>query len=359
MKVKVLLIGPSISKTRGGMATVISDLLRSQTLAEAVSYKYLASHSETNQLIKIIKAFNSWFQALFTVGNYDILHIHAASGASFFRKSVFVLIAKAFKKKSILHVHSNDFDTFYSNSNRYVKSFIRFTLNSCSSIIVLSQYWKLFFDNEVFARNVYVLPNGVDPEIFKCCLNSPDTEYRDFLFLGRLGKRKGIYDLLAGIDTLVHKENRRDIHFYLAGDGEIEKVAAIIKERNLEHHVSLSGWIENDDKLIHLYKTQTLLLPSYHEGLPLSILEGMACGKTIISTKVGGIPELVTDYENGFLISPGNVQELTDAIRFILDNPELPGEIAKRNIAKIAHNFNLSSIHEKVLDHYKRLVNDN
>jgi glycosyltransferase involved in cell wall biosynthesis len=358
MKVKVLLIGPSIHGTKGGMATVIHGMLTSPVLSAGVSYRYLSSHSEKNNFIKFIKAVYSWSVAFFTVGKYDIFHIHVASGASFLRKSVFVLIAKAFRKKSILHVHSSDFDNYYSNSGKYGKSYIRYILKSCSSIFVLSKYWKVFFENEILASSVHVLPNGVDPGMFKGCLNSPDTAYRDFLFLGRLGKRKGIYDLLDSIDILVNKENRGDIHFYFAGDGEIEKVSAKIKEKNLESHISLSGWIDNDGKLNHLGKTQTLLLPSYHEGLPMSILEGMACGKTIISTKVGGIPDVVTNYENGLLVSPGNIQELTDAISIILDNPDLAVQIGKRNVAKIAGDYNLTAIHKKVLEHYMSLINN-
>ena len=108
----------------------------------------------------------------------------------------------------------------------------------------------------------------------------------------------------------------------------------IVEEKKLENNIIIVGWADFDKKLELLKKSSVLVLPSYNEGLPMAILEGMACGKAIISTTVGAIPEVVKE-ENGILIEPGDIKKLSEALIGYCMNQEIVERTGKNNIALI------------------------
>lgn len=348
----VIIVGPSITRTKGGMATVINDMLQSGT--PQLRFTHLVSHVEGSAYEKIgtmLEAMVSFMKA----NPVDLVHIHVASGASFYRKSLFVLLSRLRGLPVVIHVHGADFDSFYNNSSSIAKWYIRKIFSLCSRTLVLSAFWKDFFIRHIIGENVEVLHNGVYTHVFEACYTMPANLSR-FLFLGRLGQRKGVYDLLQAADILVNQQQHRDLLFYLAGDGEIEQVQAIVNERGLQQNVQLLGWIGEKEKLECLKKADTMILPSYNEGLPMSILEAMAAGKIIISGRVGGIPDLVTEGENGFLITPGDVESLCRHIVFVKSHPEEMLRMAQNNRNKIDADYNLQKINGQLHSIYRQIV---
>lgn len=346
---KVLVVGPSITRTKGGMATVINDMLENKQ-NPAVQFEHIVSHAEGSALEKILLIITTFHKVL-TRSDYDLVHIHVASGASFYRKSLVVWAGKLRRKPVIMHVHGADFDTFYHHSFSLIRYYIRKTFAACNKVLVLSGYWKGFFDTFIYAGNTEVLHNGVYTEVFKPCHTAP-ANITKFLFLGRLGQRKGVYDLLEAINRLVNTHQQKNFTFYLAGDGELEQVKEIIVKNNLTSHVQLLGWLNEEQKMKWFKQVDTIVLPSYNEGLPMAILEAMAGGKIIISSKVGGIPDLVTEQENGFLISPGDVEGLEQYISYVYTHPAEMVRISANNIKKIQDNYNLAIINNRLADIY-------
>jgi glycosyltransferase involved in cell wall biosynthesis len=251
-------------------------------------------------------------------------------------------------------MHGFDFDSFYLNSKPFFKRYIKSSLNKSDKILVLSNYWKSFFDREFLNLPVEVLQNGIDVTLYRQCIKK-STEYSEFLFLGRLGERKGTYDLLDAVDVLVNSMGKKELKFYLAGDGEIEKVRKIINEKNLTNNVELLGWLNNDEKREMLKRTDVIILPSYEEGLPMSLIEAMACGKVIISTYAGGIPDLVEQDLNGFLFNAGDISKLVEYITFVNENPDRMAEIGQNNINKVNKSFNLETINKRLDSIYNKL----
>jgi glycosyltransferase involved in cell wall biosynthesis len=257
-------------------------------------------------------------------------------------------------KPVIMHVHGADFDTFYHHSFSFVRYYIRKTFSACSKVLVLSGYWKGFFDNFIYQGNTEILHNGVYTHVFKPCNTAP-SNITKFLFLGRLGQRKGVYDLLEVITRLVNIYPQQNLTFYLAGDGELEQVKAIIKKNNLGKHVQLLGWLNETEKMKWLKQVDTIVLPSYNEGLPMAILEAMAGGKIIISSKVGGIPDLVKEGENGFLIQPGDIENLEKFISYVYTHPAEMIQISHNNIKKIEDQYNLTKINGRLAEIYQEI----
>lgn len=240
---------------------------------------------------------------------------------------------------------------FYEKSRKKKK--IISILNTADMVIALSQDWKEKFEKTFNLKNCRVLENGIDMERLAPAITKYEEHPYALVMLGRLGERKGTYDLIRAIEIV--KNTIPDVVCYLAGDGEIQKCSAVVTEDGIEDNIKIVGWVEFEKKLDLLKKTGILILPSYNEGLPMAILEGMACGKVIISTNVGAIPEVVKE-ENGILISPGNIQSLAEAIIKCCTQKDYVENISRNNISKIEEGFSMISMHKKLSSYYQYVM---
>jgi glycosyltransferase involved in cell wall biosynthesis len=265
------------------------------------------------------------------------------------------MLSRLLGRPVVLHTHGADFDEFYHRSPAFIKPFFRFIFSLCSRILVLSGFWRSFFIKHAEPKKVEILHNGVYASVFSEHFTAP-TNLSRFLFLGRLGQRKGVYDLLQAIDILVNKERHSDLQFFLAGDGDIDEVNRIIAEKQLTQHVQLLGWLQEKEKMEWFRQVDTIVLPSYNEGLPMALLEAMAAGKIIISTRVGGIPDLVEDGKNGFLMTPGDIDKLCQSIVYVKNHPAEMITMAKDNQEKILQDYNLATINQQLFAIYREVL---
>jgi glycosyltransferase involved in cell wall biosynthesis len=261
---------------------------------------------------------------------------------SFYRKSVIILLCKLFNKPVIVHVHGSTFKDFYNGLNPTLKKYVQFILNKTDKLVVLSKEWSDFFSTFVKKEKIFILYNGVEVKEKPVSRIKEVNPVVNCVFLGRLGQRKGIYDLLDSIKIL--KERNIKTVFHIAGDGEIEKVKSIVKQYGIEDYVKIIGWINDEEREDLLTTSEVLVLPSYNEGLPMAILEAMSYGLTIISTPVGGIPEAVSNGENGYLVNPGDSAALAKAIEKTVTNENWRNQAKKLNRLKISEQFNLADL---------------
>ena len=133
--------------------------------------------------------------------------------------------------------------------------------------------------------------------------------------------QKGIYDLLDVIKEIRH-DLKDKFCLHIGGNGETERLQKLIDENDLSDLVRFEGWVSGEKKKELLSLADAYILPSYIEGLPISILEAMSYGLPILSTPVGGIPEVV-DETNGILFTPGDKKEMADAIKSMVGNPQI------------------------------------
>ncbi len=146
------------------------------------------------------------------------------------------------------------------------------------------------------------------------------SDSRTFVCVGRLSAQKGHFVLLDAFAKLI--EDGHDAKLVIAGDGEMRRVIEQhIAELDLVEHVRITGWIDEAQVREELLAARTFVLPSFAEGLPVVIMEALALGRPVITTSIAGIPELVKTGENGWLVTAGNVQELTNAMQEALIMP--------------------------------------
>ena len=184
-------------------------------------------------------------------------------------------------------------------------------LRECSRVIVLGEKWNEIILNIEPEAKTFVISNTVHIPLEMTRYNIP---FR-VLFMGVLIKRKGVFDLIEGINYLNNTNRLGNIKFIIAGTGEEEaELKKKCKEYNLENHIEFLGWISGHQKEALYINCQMLVLPSYNEGLPMSILEAISYGMPVVSTNVGDIPSAVRNEVNGYLFEPGNIKEMADAV---------------------------------------------
>lgn len=236
-----------------------------------------------------------------------IVHIHTAAGKSFTKHLLYARVARCMGRKVILHCHASRFQPWYEGLSGGRRGYILGEINKLDRLIVLSESWKAYFCSiGVDSARIAVL-NNIVPRPAMARQERKEGAPLRLLFLGEIGPRKGVFDLLKAIKGLEDK-----VTLDIGGNNMEAELDAAIREGGLEGIVRFHGFVSGEEKQKLLASADVFVLPSYNEGLPISILEAMSYGCAIVSTPVGGIPEVVR--ENGILVKPGDVAALHDAI---------------------------------------------
>lgn len=350
-KVNVLMCCSDLS-VQGGMVSVLKNYLNYENWGK-YNIIFVPTHVEKNKLIVAAYFALSYLKIckLLKKEKIEIAHLHTAERGSFYRKAMLVRLLKKHGVKTVMHHHAAEFELFYNNCNEKQKECIRKTLELTDLNIVLSKRLVPMITEKAHKANVQVLYNAV-PTYEE---NPYNINAKGILFLGRLGKRKGTYDLLSAIKK-IDTELNPDISFYLCGDGEVEEVKKKIVELGLSHRIKHVGWIEKVEKDALYPNIMLNVLPSYNEGLPMSILETMAYGIPNISTKIASIPEVLKDGDNGYLIEPGDVDSLANRLLELCSNASLRSEFSNKEYTFICENFSLNKNLEILKTFYAKLV---
>lgn len=351
---KILVIGPSDTKSRGGMAVVIHDIRNSKVLNKSYDIDIFPSYIDGNIAVRLLYSIFGYLKFLTLYKKYDLFHIHAASYGSTFRKRLYLRTIKKSGKRVIVHIHGAKYIEFYEKlSNRRKRQVTEF-LKAADLVIALSESWKEKFEQIFGLTNCAVLPNGIDTDIYAGAACNVSLHSNEFVLLGRLGERKGAFDLVNAVQIAV--KLNPGIRIRMAGDGEVDRVREMVRRNNLEKNIEVSGWIDFEEKIELLKKSAVLVLPSYNEGLPMAVLEGMASGKAIISTTVGAIPEVVKK-ENGILIEPGDIPALAQALVKCSRDPAMLIKMSENNMQKAVELFSTERMHEQLLKYYGDVLN--
>ncbi len=203
-------------------------------------------------------------------------------------------------------------------------------------------------------RMIQIIPNVVraNPVPFPKKRNSRLVR---FLFLGRIGERKGVYDLLEVLHT--HRAALEGKYLLeLGGDGETEKLQQLITQYALSESVKFLGFVTGKQKEQRLREADVYILPSYHEGLPISILEAMSFGLPVISTNVGGIPEVVVPDKNGLLIEAGDHSAIYEAIKFFIDHPHKINDYGAHSYQMVSQRYFPAPVMRSLAELYQSIL---
>lgn len=170
----------------------------------------------------------------------------------------------------------------------------------------------------------------------------PIPDQPHFVCVGRLSRQKGHLLLIEAVKQLVDAGHIFKVS--LVGDGELRlQIEQLIASYDLQDCVALTGWASSQDVKAQLLRSQVLVLPSFAEGLPVVIMEALALGRPVISSGIAGIPELVETGVNGWLVVPGSVESLVNAMGAALTTsaPRLEA-MGKLGIQRVAERHNIA-----------------
>lgn len=351
----VLIVGPLIPPLAG--QSVIVEIIRDCCVSKNVSVEILnVSHQTKNILIRVGYYFKFFFLLITKLlfhPKISILHVHTAAGLAFYEKISFILFAKLFRKRTLLHIHGGQFKNFWKNSGIIRRSLIRWFLDMNNGLIVLGNSWKIFYEMEVHCRtSIFVLANtaGVPPQ------KAAKTQKRfTFLFVGHLKESKGLLDLLEAMRQVITKSEAR-VGLKIVGKGDTPQNEANIRKAYMETslaEIEFLGEKIGVNKWAEFLTSDAFILPSYSEDMPISILEALAVGLPVLSTPVGCIPEIIENEVNGLLVEPGDVNGLVKNMLILANTPGMCSKMSQSNLQKSKQFYSLEDFTTQLLAIYE------
>jgi glycosyltransferase involved in cell wall biosynthesis len=265
------------------------------------------------------------------------VHIHFASRASSVRKMGLARLALARGCKVIMHAHGGAYRDYWKSLPERARAANLAVLKRVHALIVLGEGWREFFVSIGVPRErVVVLPNPVTlPAVVPLRGRAARVT---FAYLGLIGQSKGTFDLIEAL-ALLPGTTLEKMHVVIAGNGEHHELGRRIMRHSLQTTVEVRSWIDAAQRDALLASAEGFILPSYHEGLPMALLEAMAWGLAPIVTPVGSIPELVSTEIDGLLAQPGDLGGLAAAIERLTLDAALRGRLgaaARRRVEPLA-----------------------
>ncbi len=334
---------------KGGIASVVNGY-REHDFGGKCEVNYIESYrngSKWEKLTKALKGYLLFFREM-TLNKPDIVHIHSSFGPSFYRKMPFIYMACFRGVPVINHIHGAEFETFYLKASDRKKRRIRKVYGKCTMLIALSEEWKRNLESVVSPEKITVIENYCKiPDL------SGTEKKKQILFLGEIGKRKGCYDIPEIYGRVLEKGER--LPLIMAGDGELAEVKKLFEDRDLLESVSFPGWVRGEDKDKCLKESGIFLFPSYYEGMPMAVLEAMAYGMAIVTTRVGGIPHLLEDGVSGYLCEPGDIEGLSKRLLELSKDGDKRRKMGERARQKAIEEYSMESHIKKLMDLYDRV----
>ncbi len=377
---KIAHIAVYYKPTIGGVTKVIEELAKRQVAAGYEVHVYCSDWDKEKRIKKKeeiidgvhvhrikhwcrVSNFEVLFPGLFSklfikAVEFDVIHSHVFGHLHFFLAS---LVAK---HNGTRHIHTTHCP--WTDANRgfvgkvgvavSYNIFSRLGFKLTDKIIAITpweiKYIKKYGGNE---KKIIVIPNGMGKEFFKKIEDNDFKERHNIkgkmvLFFGRLNVTKSP-DNFVKIAKLILKE-RNDTTFVILGpdEGMRDKVKELIGD---EKRILLLPETRDKTEVLKMYQSADIyVLPSFREGLPLTLFEAMASGLPIIATPVNGIPYEMKDGLNGFLVKHGDNEYFANRIQRLLDDNILRKRISKTNIKK-AKDYDWDLIFKRTMEVYK------
>lgn len=289
----------------------------------------------------------------------DVIHVHTVGEAN----TIGAIAGTILRKPIVVTVHESSFImNLCSKRLHTIRSITyRLRLRPAKEIITpsaeLMYYVKHVVGNK---KEVREIPNGVNLSLFhsdisgaivKNKLNSGSSKI--VLCPRRIAPKNGVIYLIKAIPRIV--ESRQDVRFVFVGPVRdydyFKSIQDFVKKSKIEPYVVFTGGIPYNQMPAFYAASDVVVLPSLIEAISLAALEAMACGKPVVATSVGGLPEIIKNNHNGVLVEPANSKALAEAISAIICDEQLISKYV-RNSLLTAKEFSWSNVAEQTLNSY-------
>ena len=297
----------------------------------------------------------------------EIIH---TIGIRSFQSFVSAIISK-FKKIPLITSDQGGLFTHPDYQNRGKKRIlykiqepmIKFIIKQSEKIIVANEYEQEIFSKYCDVKKIKIIPNGIDLNSFQNIPFNFKNKYKMkekmILFLGRFAKVKGIDILLDAYTKLIKENEFENVKLVIMGAdfGYSKEMFEKIKKNNLDKRIKVIIKPDRKEVIAAYHACEFLVLPSRWEMSPLTPLEGFACKKTTIGSKIHGIPYVIKDNENGLLFENENIDDLQKKMKELLLNPIKCQKLGIKGYEMVEKKFNNNLMGERIFDTYNSVLN--
>jgi glycosyltransferase involved in cell wall biosynthesis len=267
-----------------------------------------------------------------------LIHIHSPDGA-FLSTILFILLARLARTNMLVHMHGTDWEEFYTRRSAFNRSYTWIGLRIARRIVVLYPLWAENIRKICPTADVLVVRNLIhdqDPpqpaevQQLKEQLGLTE-EHFVVITIGYVGWRKGSFVILNAVPQVASQDP--SVRFVLVGSeefsGEMAQLTQRVDKENLAAWVTFTGELERSKANLFYSLADVYLLPSFIEGMPITIIEALRSGLPVISTRVGGIPDMIEDHVSGLLLDPGAPNEIAEAVLLLRNDQQLRKKLAE------------------------------
>lgn len=355
---KVLVVATS-RKTRGGITSVVHAHEKGEQWRK-FHCRWIETHRDGCLAVKLAYLLRGLLQYLFLLPFYDLVHIHVSEPVSAVRKLPFMFWARLWKKKSIVHFHSFSPDTTIRSRFRKVYAYL---FGKADAVVTLSEFWREEVAREFgLGGKVIVVYNPCTALLDRHVPSVADTAAIDYrlpgrysiLYAGTVNARKGYADMIRAFAKIAGRHP--DWMIVFAGNGEVDKGQELAAELGISAQTLFLGWLTGVDKERAFREATVFCLPSYAEGFPMAVLDAWSYGLPVITTPVGGIPDVAKDGENMLLFEPGDTDWLAVQMERMITDGALRNRISAASLRLAQTTFNIDTINARIGKLYADLL---
>lgn len=343
---KVLMVG-SAEQSGGGVSSVIR-LIKKMPVWNEYSCYWLGTQIQRNYVWKLWYAVKSWLIALFIIWHYDIVHFHTVPDkiCLIIQFPVF-LLALVGRKKIIMHIHMGNQLNEHTENGLFL-----WHLKKADRIVLLAQRWEKLFKEKfhTIETPTTVLYNACDP-----VGRVPyENKHKSIIFAGYMDDNKAPNILLDAWAKL--KDKYSDWKVTLMGNGDIDRFVNMAHEKGLQDCVEFTGYVRGQKKVYYFTHAAIYVLCSYNEGFPMVVLEAWAYGIPIVSTPVGGLPDVIVENKNCCTFDFGDSDGLADRLERLINDEDLRKEMSQYERNFVVRTFSLNSINRDFETLYSEIL---
>ena len=341
----VLLLGPSLS-TVSGVSTHLNQMLGSALAGEfkLIHFQVGSEGRQENTLQKLQRfVFSPLALAISIVKSKpDIVHLNTSlESKAFWRDAAYLIVARFLRKKVVYQVHGGELPEQFFGNNRLLTAFLRRLLTWPDAVVLLAsveyEAYKAFASS---FNHLLVIPNAIDlNENFDTGEKSYNLSIIKLGYIGRLAHNKGAFEAIQAL-SLLQKAGMENLHLTIAGSGPSEaKLRALVDSLDLNNQIAFTGPVFGEAKNQFWRQTDIFVFPTYHrEGLPYTVLESIASGTPLVTTRVGGIPDVIEEGVHGVFVEQHDPAVVAAAIKSLVDDRERLKSMSAACVTR-AHEF--------------------
>ena len=343
---RVLVVG-SAEQSAGGVASVIR-LMKKMPVWEEYHCYWLGTQIQRNYAWKLWYALKAYCIALFIIWRYDIVHFHAVPDISMVIQMPVFLLALIGRKRIIIHLHVGNQLKDYTG-----KQLFKWCLRRADLIILLAKKWQKLF------QELYTDIKTSTTVLYNACEMVPEVPFEEkekIIIMAAYFNDNKAPDLLLKAWQQIHT-NYPDWRVRMLGNGEVERYQKMSEEMGLSDSVSFTGYVVGKERDGYFRKASIYTMCSYEEGFPMVVLEAWAYGICVVTTPVGGLPDVLEDGKNALVFDFGDWEELAGLLVRLIEDDKMRQRIAFFSRKKVYKQLSLETINKEERIIYQTLLN--